>query len=286
MRPAAARARLRRQHLPQQHAERVAVGGGAEHAARQNLRRLVGERAAHCLDGDAGKHRSLRAPKVRHLRAEAAVSAWLRDRARAPLALGMRSRQRVTRQGSQGFKDAVRCWQAASAHARCLDAGRLRLLPPRSALSARLRIPQGASRHKACMLSSATCRPSIPHVTCAPGKRCEGRGVHRLHAAASDTQTLDQPSRRGTAKHCVQGPALCRGRALARRRPTPSTPHAPWAPLLVRSTLLDARSPCTCPAATASAPRATPLCVLSCAGFMQPGQRELQCRKYGYLTCL
>jgi len=71
MRPAAARARLRCQHLPQQHSERVAVGGRAEHAPRQHLRRLVGERAAHCLDGDAGKRRPPRAPKVRHLRAEA-----------------------------------------------------------------------------------------------------------------------------------------------------------------------------------------------------------------------
>ncbi len=71
----------------------------------------------------------------------------------------------------------------------------------------------------------------------------------------------------------MQGPARCRGRALARSRPTPNTPHAPRAPLRVSSTLLDARSPCTCPAASASAPRVTPLCVLSCTGFMPPGQR-------------
>ncbi len=38
----------------------------------------------------------------------------------------------------------------------------------------------------------------------------------------------------------------CSGRALARSRPTPSLPHAPRAPRLVSSTLLDAMSQCTC----------------------------------------
>jgi hypothetical protein len=42
----------------------------------------------------------------------------------------------------------------------------------------------------------------------------------------------------------------CSGRALARSRPTPSLPHAPRAPRLVSSTLLDAMSPCTCAAAS------------------------------------
>ncbi len=92
------------------------------------------------------------------------------------------------------------------------------------------------------------------------------------HRAGHDLCTDCVPSRHGTAKRCVQGPALCGGRALARRRPTPSTPHAPWAPLRVSSTLLDARSPCTCPAASASAPRATPLSILPRVWFKQPGK--------------
>ncbi len=174
------------------------------------------------------------------------MSACQRDRARAPLALGVRSRQRVTRQASQGFRDAVCCWQAASAQTRCLDAGLLRLLPPRSALSARLGTPQGASRHKAC--SSAARHVVLPYCVLnahlgsdVRDEVCTDCVPHHL------TQTLVQPSRRGTAKHCTQGPALCRGRALARSGPTPSTPHAPRAPVLVSSTLLDARSPCTCP---------------------------------------
>jgi hypothetical protein len=47
-------------------------------------------------------------------------------------------------------------------------------------------------------------------------------------------------------------------RALARSRPTPSLPHAPRAPLLVSSTLLDAMSQCTCAAHLRSAARAVP----------------------------
>ncbi len=44
----------------------------------------------------------------------------------------------------------------------------------------------------------------------------------------------------------VSGTCSCGGRALARSRPTPSLPHAPRAPRLVSSTLLDAMSQCTC----------------------------------------
>ena len=278
MRPAAARARLRCQHLPQQHSERVAVGGRAEHAPRQHLRRLVGERAAHCLDGDAGKRRPLRAPKVRHLRAEAGderVSARQGSCAPGPGGAQPPARHQASVAGLQR-----RCVLLAGSERSNAVLG---CRAPTPASSAQRTL--GAAGHTAgrvqaqgLQLSSTTCCPSILRVKRAPGKRCEGRGVHRLRAASPDTQTLVQPSRRGTAKHCTQGPALCRGRALARSGPTPSTPHAPRAPVLVSSTLLDARSPCTCPAASASAPHAMAHCI-SLASDSRSHDRAQRCQE-------
>jgi len=61
----------------------------------------------------------------------------------------------------------------------------------------------------------------------------------------------------------VSGACSCSGRALARSRPTPSLPHAPRAPRLVSSTLLDAMSPCTCAAASIQALVDAPPCTLS-----------------------
>ena len=49
---------------------------------------------------------------------------------------------------------------------------------------------------------------------------------------------------------------------LARSRPTPSLPHTPRAPLLVSSTLLEARSQCICAASRMSAARGAPHCRL------------------------
>ena len=61
-------ARLRGQHIPQQHAERVAIARRAAYAALQQLGRLVCQRAAPQLPGlDARRWGHVRAPKVGYL---------------------------------------------------------------------------------------------------------------------------------------------------------------------------------------------------------------------------
>ncbi len=66
--------RLSCQHLPQQHAKRVAVGGRAQDAALQHLRRLVRQRAAlPRLHDDTRDSHLARAPEVCNLPASRAV---------------------------------------------------------------------------------------------------------------------------------------------------------------------------------------------------------------------
>ncbi len=255
MRPAAARARLRRQHLPQQHAERVAVGGRAEHAPRQHLRRLVGERAAHCLDGDAGKRRPLRAPKVRHLRAEAGderVSARQGSCAPGPGGAQPPARHQASVAGLQR-----RCVLLAGSERSNAVLG---CRAPTPASSAQRTL--GAAGHTAgrvqaqgLQLSSTTCCPSILRVKRAPGKRCEGRGVHRLRAASPDTDSSPaQQARNSKALHAR--PCALQGARLGTQRAHAQHPARAAGARPGEQHVAGRKVAMHLPAASASAPRA------------------------------
>jgi len=215
----AVRARLRRQHLPQQHAERVAVRGRGQHAALQHLWRLVRERAAPArLDDGARGHGPLSASKIGHLRAGARggrVSA--QQASRASLLRGaLRAPPQPPRAGQCAASQEYAGLSAAAgggaprprAQTRGHAAGvRLHAGHPRCAGSAPRPAEPPGRQGKAlpagrCMLRGARLGPQP-----ARAQRTEGAPPREQHVAGRDV-----------AVH-LRGRLGC---TLRRRRPAPS----------------------------------------------------------------